>query len=163
MNVNLLILLICLPSIFAFNISPFPNVIIKKPTLSNALNKQDRSSYFGFSINLRTDHILISAPRSQSIAVQQNDIYEPGAIYKCSVNIDSNCQPYIFDMEGNTFGVSKYTIDSEIKDNQTLGFAMDGHENGDDRFVVCAPNQRANTSDEYNVYGACYWVSSDGC
>lgn len=40
---------------YAFNISPQPNLILREPKTSKLLMEKTRSSYFGFSINLKRD------------------------------------------------------------------------------------------------------------
>ena len=84
-----------------FNLSPSPNIIIKKPELTTFL-EQTRSSYFGFSLNLRRNHVLIGAPRSQSTLEQQRKVQETGAVYKCNFEDSQPCHPYHFDLNGNT-------------------------------------------------------------
>lgn len=145
----------------SFNISPAPNIIIKKPDLSTTI-QQSRSSYFGFQINLRRNHILVGAPRAQSTLEQQRKVNETGAIYKCNFEDSQPCHPYHFDLNGNTKVENDLAYNSEKKDFQMLGFAMDGHESEEDKFVVCAPQLKADLeeSDHYLLHGICYWVNS---
>ena len=39
---------------YGFNLSPKPNVVVQEPTL-NTFNAKERSSYFGYTISLRTN------------------------------------------------------------------------------------------------------------
>jgi hypothetical protein len=145
----------------SFNISPAPNIIIKKPDLSTNI-EQSRSSYFGFQINLRRNHILVGAPRAQSTLEQQRKVNETGVIYKCNFEDLQPCHPYHFDLNGNTKVENDLAYNSEKKDFQMLGFAMDGHESEEDKFVVCAPHLKADLeeSDHYLLHGICFWVNS---
>ena len=161
------------------NLSPTPNVVIsKKQVFSKYKNyiKQDRSSYFGFSINLRKTHVIISAPRAQPIVEEQKFTEEPGAIFKCdfkkNVTIES-CYEFIFDKSEGFIKITNQTgrkdlkvIDSETKDNQLLGFAMDGGSSEDNKFVICAPHLKAlaqestpNKSASYYLHGLCSWIN----
>lgn len=144
-----------------FNLSPAPNIIIKKPELTTFL-EQTRSSYFGFSLNLRRNHVLIGAPRAQSTLEQQRKVQETGAVFKCNFEESQPCHPYHFDLNGNTRVENDLAYNSEKKDFQLFGFSMDGHESEDDRFVVCAPKLMADLeeSEHYLLHGICYWVSS---
>lgn len=153
-----------LPTFHFFNLSPTPNIFINKPPLSTFL-QQSRSSYFGYSLNLRENHVLIGAPRAQSTLEQQRKVQETGAVYKCNLFSDSAqpCHPYHFDLNGNTHVENTdLAYNSEKKDFQMLGFAMDGHGSENDRFVVCAPKLMADLeqSDHYLLHGICYWTSS---
>lgn len=155
--------LVFLPTILSFNLSPTPNVFINKPKVSTFL-PQTRSSYFGFSINLRGNHVLIGAPRAQSTLEQQRKVNETGAVYKCDFNNaeTAECYPYHFDLNGNTrVENTDLAYNSERKDYQMLGFSMDGHESEHDRYVVCAPKLKADLteSDHYLLHGICYWVT----
>lgn len=147
--------------ITSFNISPAPNIIIQKPKLTTFLD-ETRSSYFGFQINLRRNHVLISAPRAQSTLEQQRKVQETGAIYKCNFEDEQPCHPYHFDLNGNTRVENDLAYNSEKKDFQMLGFAMDGHETEEDKFVACAPHLKADLeeSNHYLLHGICYWVNT---
>lgn len=145
-----------------FNVSPSPNFIIHKPNLSTPM-AQTRSSYFGYSINLRRNSILIGAPRAQSTLESQRKINETGVVFKCNLQDDQPCHPYHFDLNGNTrVENSEADYQAEKKDFQMLGASMDGHESESDRFVVCAPKLKADLeySDHYLLHGTCYWVES---
>lgn len=143
-----------------FNISPSPNIAFQEPQLTTYMDKV-RSSYFGYSINLRKKSILVGAPRAQSTLVNQRLVNETGAVYKCSLETEK-CYPYIFDLNGNTHVENQdLAYNSEKKDYQMLGAAMDGLGSESDRFVVCAPKLIGNleTSDHYLLHGICYWVA----
>lgn len=161
MNKLALLLLLALPLVMSFNISPSPNLIIPKPELSTFI-PQSRSSYFGYSINLRRNSILIGAPRAQSTLATQRKVNETGAVFKCTLDAESPiCHPYHFDVNGNTrIENTESDYNSEKKDFQMLGAAMDGHESEFDRFVVCAPKLKADVeeADHYLLHGTCYWV-----
>lgn len=149
-----------LPLCLGFNLSPSPNIIIKKPDLATPMI-QTRSSYFGFSINLRRNSIMIGAPRAQSTLEQQRKVNETGAVFKCNFVDDQPCHPYHFDLSGNTRVENSETeFNSEKKDFQMLGAAMDGHDSEFERFVVCAPKLKADLEerDHYLLHGVCYWV-----
>lgn len=151
-----------IPLSACFNVSPSPNLIIKKPPLSTAL-PQSRSSYFGYSINLRRNSVIVGAPRAQSTLATQRKVEETGAVFKCNFHDDQPCHPYHFDLNGNTrVENTDLAYNSEKKDFQMLGAAMDGHETEMDRFVVCAPSLKADVeeSDHYLLHGICYWVEN---
>lgn len=153
-------LLLLLPLVMSFNISPSPNIIIKKPALSTFI-PQTRSSYFGYSIVLRTNSVLIGAPRAQSTLATQRKVEETGIVYKCNLIDEQPCHPYHFDVSGNTrIENTESDYNSEKKDFQMLGAAMDGHESEQSRFVVCAPKLKADVeeADHYLLHGTCYWV-----
>lgn len=156
-----LLILLLIPLAMSFNLSPSPNIIIKKPPLVTVA-PQTRSSYFGYSINLRRNSIMIGAPRAQSTLESQRKVDESGAVFKCNFVDDQPCHPYNFDTIGNTrIENTDLAYNSEKKDFQFLGAAMDGHESEFDRFVVCAPTLKADVSesDHYLLHGICYWVA----
>lgn len=113
----------------SFNLSPTPNVIFRKPDKTTFM-KQYESSYFGYAINLRTNSILVGAPKAQSSVEIQKNINSTGAVYKCTLD-SGKCSDYNFDSDGNVGGT--------LKDFQMLGASMDGLESEADKFVVCAP------------------------
>jgi hypothetical protein len=85
-------------------------------------------------------------------------VNETGAVYRCRFETQS-CQPYNFDTYGNTdVENTQFTYESEMKDNQMLGAAMDGHGAEGGKFVACAPNLKAHIPDHYMLHGLCYWV-----
>lgn len=136
---------IIFPLIHTFNVSPYPNLILKSP-----LRRTTRSSYFGFSLNLRKTHILIGAPRANTAYSYK----EPGMIFKCT--FDENCVTFNLD----TYPSEKIKkIGNEFKDFQLLGFSMDGHETENDKFVACAPKHMTNGT-EYYLFGVCYYVDN---
>lgn len=148
-----------------FNISPTPNIVLLKPSY-RSWQRQDKSSYFGYSVNLRKSSIIIGAPRAESPLESQRKIKEPGAVFTCSLaGIDQNCLPFNVDEEGDVRVEKIYeSYDSKKKSLQMLGAAMDGSEFEKDRFVVCAPMMRSFDSDmedeaeNFFVHGICYWV-----
>lgn len=155
------ILFALIPLAVAFNLSPSPNIIINKPPLSTFM-PQTRSSYFGYAINLRRNSVIIGAPRAQSTLETQRKVNETGVVYKCNFHDDQPCHPYHFDLIGNTrIENTESDYNSEKKDFQMLGAAMDGHDSESDRFVVCAPKLKADVveADHYLLHGTCYWVN----
>lgn len=154
----------------SFNISPVPNIIIDRPEQETHTPK-NRSSYFGYSINLRHESIMIGAPRDQSTVYNQRNINEPGVIYKCTWSSNVTCHAYSVDKKGNEIVKEKKELKksndaTEFKSNQMLGATMDGMNSESNSFVTCAPNfvfyRWISTRDEtfYDDYqtGACYLV-----
>ena len=145
----------------AFNLSPNPNINMHQPILTTYKNKT-RSSYFGYSINLRKNTLIIGAPRAQSNLETQRKIDEAGVVYKCNLNDEKSCFPYHFDTIGNTnIENTEFAYNSEKKDFQMLGASMDGHGSEESRFVVCAPKLIGNVEEasHYLLHGICYWVT----
>ncbi|EDW47967.1 integrin alpha-PS3 isoform X1 [Drosophila sechellia] len=141
----------------AFNLSPLPNRQILDPQFATNLPKV-RASYFGFTMSLRPNGIIVGAPRAQSTLESQRTINETGAIYRCSLT-NSVCSPYVLDSRGNVDApYSEYTFDSERKDFQWLGGSMDGGTKDTDKLLVCAPRFYAPSSRDYHLHGVCYWV-----
>ncbi|CAO1393862.1 unnamed protein product [Diamesa hyperborea] len=159
---NIIVFIVCaIVSSTAFNLSPNPNINMNQPMLKTFMNKT-RSSYFGYSINLRKKTLLIGAPRAQSNLETQRKIDEAGVIYKCDLNDEKSCFPYHFDTAGNTFiENTELAYNSEKKDFQMLGASMDGHGSEESRFVVCAPKLIGNVEEanHYLLHGICYWVT----
>uniref|UniRef100_A0A182Q4F5 Integrin alpha second immunoglobulin-like domain-containing protein n=1 Tax=Anopheles farauti TaxID=69004 RepID=A0A182Q4F5_9DIPT len=140
---------------WAFNLSPVPNYVFREPNLQLHMEKV-RSSYFGFALNLRPGGVIVGAPRAQSDLAAQRKVNETGAIYRCRF-AESECAPYYFDKVGNTKAEqSDFAYNSEKKDYQMLGAAMDGHGTDGDRFVVCAPKTVSELVDYYLLHGICY-------
>uniref|UniRef100_A0A182VY45 Integrin alpha second immunoglobulin-like domain-containing protein n=1 Tax=Anopheles minimus TaxID=112268 RepID=A0A182VY45_9DIPT len=148
-------LLLLLPAAESFNLSPVPNYVFREPDLQLHMAKV-RSSYFGYSLNLRQGGLMVGAPRAQSDLAAQRKVNETGAIYRCRF-LDGECQPYYFDKVGNTNAEhSDFAYNSEKKDFQMLGATMDGHGSDGDRFVVCAPKTISELVDYYLLHGICY-------
>lgn len=170
--IHLLVSLLLIPMIASFNLSPVPNIAISREQIYTnnkiiPLKPQLRSSFFGFSINLRKSQILIGAPRAQSIFYRHKDINEPGAIFKCNFNSNMSvgaCSNYIFDESGNIYHEQNETFNSEVKDHHMLGFSMAGGGSEMDKFVACAPHLKSAIYDDYGglsnylLNGICYWV-----
>lgn len=73
--------------------------------------------------------------------------------------MNKTCAPFIFDPNGNINSENnEYTYDSEKKDNQWLGAAMDGGTADTDKLVVCAPRLIAVAPNDYLCHGVCYWT-----
>lgn len=148
-----------------FNISPHPNIILKRDGTKTVQN-ETRSAFFGYTINLRKNSVLIGAPRSQSVLESQKNINETGTIYKCDLigsNVNKQCYPYAIDIYGNRFFENSYFY-FENKEYQMLGASMDGLSSESNKFVVCAPNLKhisriSYLLQYYFIHGICYWVS----
>ncbi|XP_017013569.2 integrin alpha-PS3 isoform X2 [Drosophila takahashii] len=158
--VLVVVLSVCLSSHSdAFNLSPRPNRQISDPQFVTGLPKV-RASYFGFTMSLRPNGIIVGAPRAQSTLESQRSINETGAIYRCSLT-DSVCRPYVLDPRGNVDApFNEYTYDSERKDFQWLGGSMDGGTKDSDKLLVCAPRFYAPSPRDYHLHGVCYWVNN---
>ncbi|XP_016941080.4 integrin alpha-PS3 isoform X1 [Drosophila suzukii] len=154
------VLTVCLSSHSdAFNLSPRPNRQILDPQFATSLPKV-RASYFGFTMSLRPNGIIVGAPRAQSTLESQRSINETGAIYRCSLT-DGACSPYVLDPRGNVDApYNEYTFDSERKDFQWLGGAMDGGTRDTDKLLVCAPRFYAPGPRDYFMHGVCYWINN---
>lgn len=158
-------ILLLIPLSACFNLSPTPSKTIPKPSYQTHV-KQTSSSWFGYSINLRRESLIIGAPRAESTLGGQRKLRETGEIYKCNLS-NFWCYVYVFDKDGNTRTDNSWSISehsSENKNFQLLGGAMDGGGSDSDRFVVCAPNLKAVDYDayyeerDYMLHGICYWV-----
>ncbi|XP_020800285.1 integrin alpha-PS3 isoform X2 [Drosophila serrata] len=143
----------------SFNLSPRPNRQILDPQFATNLPKV-RASYFGFTMSLRPNGIIVGAPRAQSTLESQRNINETGAIYRCSL-LNGQCNPYILDQTGNVDApFNEYTLDSQRKDFQWLGGSMDGGTRDTDKLLVCAPRFYTPSSKDYHLHGVCYWVQN---
>uniref|UniRef100_A0A182PIT2 Integrin alpha second immunoglobulin-like domain-containing protein n=1 Tax=Anopheles epiroticus TaxID=199890 RepID=A0A182PIT2_9DIPT len=148
-----------LSSVDGFNLSPNANYVFNQPALKTFI-RPARSSYFGFSVNLRTSGVLVGAPQAQSDLEYQRNINETGAIYKCSFDSPTVCIPYRLDRQGNTNYEDYYTnhpeIRSELKEHQMLGATVEGLGSNGAWFVACAPQLKGNTGIAYLLHGVCY-------
>ena len=161
-----------------FNISPSPNIAIKKKNIT-FLNPQIRSSYFGYSLTLRQNSIMVGAPRDQSELKSQAEINEPGAIHKCVWSPKVKCHTYKLDVKGDEKYDKKYDtiLESDeivqsqpftVKSLQMLGSSMDGKFSENSSFIACASNyisyrwipKNSSFVDETNFNGACYFVKN---
>lgn len=162
--VTLFVLIATLHSgVETFNLSPVPNYVFQYPADQRTFLPQTRSSYFGYSMNLRTDGLMVSAPRAQTTLELQRKLNETGAIYKCPLNGSSTtCAPYVFDNAGNVEGGKVFGhYQSRRKQEQWLGMAMDGKSSPNDKFVVCAPKMITPLTEHYLLHGVCY-ISMSG-
>lgn len=50
---TVILVLVCVHNIYAFNLSPKPNIIFREPRASGVSMPKMRSSYFGFLLNLK--------------------------------------------------------------------------------------------------------------
>ncbi|XP_075168393.1 integrin alpha-PS3-like isoform X2 [Haematobia irritans] len=142
-----------------FNFAPKPQVVIGEPQLKFFKSKV-RSSYFGYTMVIRPTSIIIGAPRAQSTLESQRHINETGAIYRCSFRGTPECRPYIFENRGNiNIEHSEYSYDSEKRDFQWLGGAMDGGTRDTDKLIVCAPRFLTPSISDYLMHGKCYWIN----
>ncbi|KAH8348114.1 hypothetical protein KR084_004242, partial [Drosophila pseudotakahashii] len=143
----------------AFNFSPYPNLVITSPKHLKSHLNQTRSSYFGYSLVIRTQSIIVGAPRAQSTLNSQSTIEEPGAIYRCSLK-NARCSTYVLDFKGNVNTTNNIPImKSQFKDFQWLGGSMDGGTRDTDKLLVCAPRLFAKQTDKGHMHGTCYWVN----
>lgn len=163
-QIVILVLIIAASACVAFNLSPLANQVFEIPADQRIFMEQTRSSYFGFAINLRSDGIMVSAPRAQSTLEMQRKINETGAIYKCTFGGETpgTCAPFVFDRLGDVDTPSSYGVyRGRKKEHQWLGMSMDGKGAASDKFVVCAPKMISPTRDHYLLHGMCY-VSMQG-
>uniref|UniRef100_A0A182N9J2 Integrin alpha second immunoglobulin-like domain-containing protein n=1 Tax=Anopheles dirus TaxID=7168 RepID=A0A182N9J2_9DIPT len=143
------------------NLSPEANYVFKHPTLKTFIRPQ-RSSFFGFSVNLRTSSVIVGAPRAQSDSEYQRNINETGAIYKCSFANQPVCAPFRLDRQGNSDYEDPYQnlteIRSQIKEHQMLGATVAGLGADDGWFVACAPRLKGWNGADARVFlhGICY-------
>ncbi|XP_035907120.1 integrin alpha-PS3-like [Anopheles stephensi] len=147
-------------TVSGFNLSPDANYVFHHPTLKTFI-RPTRSSYFGFSVNLRTSGVLVGAPRAQSDLEYQRNVNETGAIYKCDFReTPTACVPYRLDRQGNSNYEDYYTyhreIRSELKDHQMLGATVAGLGAENAWFVACAPQLKGNLEAVYLLHGICY-------
>jgi hypothetical protein len=132
------------------NISPTPNIVFRAPD-KNSLFNVTKPSLFGYSLNLRKNSILIGAPKSQS---SQENVNEPGVVYKCSLADESSCRNFVFD---NTRNMNSHII----KDDQLFGWAMDGLDSDQNSFMTCAPKQITSFNGKTGYpMGICYKTDS---
>lgn len=104
--------------------------------------------------------LIIGAPRAQSTLESQRKINETGAVYRCTINGTPQCAPFVFENRGNiNIEDSDYTYDSEQRDFQWMGAAMDGGTKDTDKLIVCAPRFITPTVFEYMMHGKCYWIN----
>ncbi|XP_055325805.1 integrin alpha-PS3-like, partial [Sitodiplosis mosellana] len=114
--------MICSHCTNGFNVSPVPNIVFREP---KALNNSN--SYFGYSVNLKANGVLIGAPRARSNS--PNGQFESGAVYKCDLNKISKGDCQLFNGLGNI----------ENLNGSWLGMSMDSGARDNEAFVVCAP------------------------
>jgi hypothetical protein len=140
----------------SFNVSPQPNFVFKPPTATGT-----RSPYFGFSVTLRDDGLMVGAPRANSNALGQVNVSSPGAIYRCSFDTET-CAQFVLDNTGNVFeetGAKTVMYRAEVKNDQFLGGAMDGAGGEDMPFVACGHLLKIVSQSVYTDYythGVCY-------
>ena len=157
-----LLLAVCFSLVDCFNISPIPNIILKRDA-TKTFQSEKRSPYFGYTVVLRKNSVIIGAPRSKSVLNSQTNIDETGTIYKCDLNgsnVNKKCYPYNFDLSGNK-KLNDSFFKTENKEYQMLGASMDGLSTEWNLFIVCAPNLKdvsINLRDNYYIHGICYWV-----
>ena len=141
------------------NISPVPNFRFNLPS-KNAEISKTRSTYFGYSVNLRRNSIMIGSPRANSTVSAQKTINEPGVVFKC--NFDQTCNDYNFDVRGNEEKYEKF--DKRKKDLQMLGAVVSGGSSETHPLIVCAPNFRAvalnktGHEEDHFMNGICFFV-----
>ncbi|XP_055304015.1 integrin alpha-PS3-like [Sitodiplosis mosellana] len=167
--ISVILVLFCVHNGDTFNLSPQPNIVFREPKSTGVGIPKMRSSYFGFSLSLKQNSVLIGAPRAQSTLELQQRINETGVIYKCGFDKLTTCSPFVFDWWGNANDYyNQYLFNDEKKDFQWLGAAMDGSTSDSDKFVVCAPRLiydvtdyfSTRVEDDYSMHGVCYWTTS---
>ena len=146
----LVLLSVC--GINCFNLSPNPNIIIKDPA-----ENVNKSSFFGFAVNLRHNSILIGAPKATN---NDSVLEETGEIIKCEIT-GLNCYPYKFHANVNVKFQNTF-FQSENNEYQMLGSTMDGLGSENDKFVVCAPNLKNVDKGNhfYHVNGGCFLIQN---
>lgn len=154
----LLLVLVSACAVHGFNLSPLANQVYQIPENQKIFMEQTRSSYFGFAVTLRSDGIMVSAPRAQTTLEMQRKINETGVIYKCPFGAENSpCAPFVFDGLGDVESSAKNGMyRSTKKEYQLLGMSMDGKGAATDKFVVCAPKMMTPTSEHYLLHGICY-------
>lgn len=55
--------------------------------------------------------------------------------------------------------IGDYSYDSEMRDFQWLGAAIDGGRTDTDKLIVCAPRFITPITTDYLMHGVCYWVN----
>ncbi|XP_059622355.1 integrin alpha-PS3-like [Phlebotomus argentipes] len=156
---TLLPLLCILAPTIAYNLSPTPNHVLQEPPLITSFDPhKNQSSYFGYSLNLRPNSLLVGAPRAPPRIEAQRKIREPGAIYKCDIK-SSTCHHYVFDKLGNIQAEAS-PINSETKDEQWLGASIDGPGRDEAKFVACASRNFINMTSQHFLHGICYWIEN---
>ncbi|XP_055379554.1 uncharacterized protein LOC129610828 [Condylostylus longicornis] len=140
---------------------PFSITDLQIPNFVYTQNKNistgAKPSYFGLSLLLQKDRILVGAPRANSSLASQESINESGLLYICSVTENKEeCKPFVLEKNGNI----KYGPENETerRDNQWLGASISGNvigkQNGDNPFMVCAP--LVKTFKYFRISGVCY-------
>lgn len=82
-------------------------------------------------------------------------------IYRCPITSNESCYPYVFDNSPNRdSGNDAYTYNTEKRDHQWMGAAMDGGPGDNDKLIVCAPRFIAPTPSDYLMHGNCYYVEN---
>ncbi|XP_061397209.1 integrin alpha-PS3 [Musca vetustissima] len=148
-----------LTPVYTFNFAPKPQVVIGAPQLK-FFQPQVRSSYFGYSMVIRPTSLIIGAPRAQSTLESQRKINETGAVYRCTFNGTPECTPFVFENRGNiNIEHNEYSYDSEKRDFQWMGAAMDGGTKDTDKLIVCAPRFITPAINDYLMHGRCYWIN----
>ncbi|XP_055379553.1 integrin alpha-PS3-like [Condylostylus longicornis] len=139
-----------------FELNQMPNIYHSKPfSRETDPPLRDRPSYFGFSLLLRQNSILIGAPRASSTFPDQSAIIEPGALYKCSVSFNNSCEVIAIDPNDNVN--NKPERNTEIKHQQWLGATISGDKTETEdksTFIICAPSIR--TRRFFLTFGICY-------
>ncbi|KAH8347899.1 hypothetical protein KR084_002195, partial [Drosophila pseudotakahashii] len=141
----------------AFNLSPYPNLVVKYPEHLN----QTRSSYFGYSLVIRNSSIIVAAPRANSTLNNTLEVIEPGVIFKCALE-DGHCESFDIDPNPNVYKErGENYLAAEVRDHQWLGGSMDGGTRNEDNLVVCAPRFCSLVGPINRIVtmiGACYTV-----
>ncbi|XP_054089935.1 integrin alpha-PS3 [Zeugodacus cucurbitae] len=157
-RIGLLCVVLCLKlyAIESFNLATKPNLIITEP-LKRVNNSQNSdSSYFGYSILLRKQSVLIGAPRALTEGATRRPI-ETGAIYRYDF-ASRTAKP--FNLENVMEFLNLENLQQNVK-HQWLGMSMDGGSRDEQPLIVCAPLKTATKM--YNnayMHGICYWTNT---
>lgn len=102
--------------------------------------------------------LMVSAPTAQSSQYDQQQINQPGSIFKCLFD-PPICKLYPFDAAEKNYNDYLESGKNNIaeKHNQWLGMTMDGNEFDTDKFVICSPRAKVTMLNN-KMPGLCYWT-----
>ncbi|KAG8232051.1 hypothetical protein J437_LFUL012002 [Ladona fulva] len=143
------------------------NVDVEHPIVFSDPTRQ-LESYFGFTVSLLKDPgfnadawLVIGAPKANSSHYAHSTINEPGVVYLCKLERNSECQQLTLDDTGNV-RVSGATHDysyTDKKDHAWIGGALAVQGSGNGRFVACGPRWKNQYyQGHYLMNGVCYWL-----
>ncbi|XP_023288671.1 integrin alpha-8 [Orussus abietinus] len=158
-----LILLMLANCALAYNIDTDNVKLFDDP----ARGERSRGSYFGYSVALYTEEssgsrislVLVGAPRANNS--QQSSVKEPGIVFKCPVEIGSECKEWFLDNTKNGRR-PRYNHVIQEKDNAWTGATIAIQNGSKPKVVVCAPrwkNTFPNGRQVSYMNGLCYWTT----